>query len=250
MILTHEDVFGKEEWEAAGKPMAISTASTGTDHIDVEYLEAQGVKVLCLLDDREALEEIRASSEYTFLAILMGLRRIQCLLGAHDRRESRFELYKKRVGIVGLGRNGRNVRRWCKAFDAEVVYHDPYVPGGIFLESIFDSCDIVCVTCSLTEETAHMIDRRLLESMKKDAVLVNTSRGGVINEYDLIDVLRLRPDLTAVLDVLEGEIDGTAKDSPLWFMKNVILTPHIAGHTVESEAKANEIAERLLDHAV
>ena len=246
MILTHEDVFGKEEWEEAGKPMVISTASTGTDHIDKEYLGAQGVKVYCLLDDRDALQEIRASSEFTFMAILMGLRRVHQLLGAHDRRESRFELYKKRVGIVGLGRNGRNVRRWCKAFEAEVIFHDPYVPGGTFLESVFDSCDVIAITCSLTEETRHMINMDLFKLMKENAVFVNTSRGAVVNERDLHRVLLARPDITAVIDVLEGENTNTHTSSPLWWRPNCIVTPHIAGHTVESEAKANDIAQKLL----
>ena len=237
--------FGREEWEAAGCPREFATPSTGTDHIDLGFFEREGVKVYCLLDDREGLSEIRASSEFTFMAILMGLRRIDRVIGSMDRREAGHELYGKRVGIVGMGRNGGNVRRWCLVFGATVIYSDPLFPGGD-LGRIFETSDVVVLTCSYNEETHHMIDRPLLESMKEDAVLVNTSRGGVINEPDLIDVLRLRPDLTAVLDVLEGEIDGTAKDSPLWYMKNVILTPHIAGHTVESEAKANAIAERLL----
>ena len=253
MILTHEDVFGKEEWEAAGKPMAISTASTGTDHIDVEYLEAQGVKVLCLLDDREALEEIRASSEFTFMAILMGLRRIQRLIGAHVRREPRFELYNKIVGIVGLGRNGGNIWRWCEAFGAFPVYHDPYVRrantypwGSIGIEELFAKSDVVVITCSLTDETRHMINIDLFKLMKENAVFVNTSRGAVINEKDLHRFLLQRHDVTAVIDVLEGENDNSHTSSPLWWLGNCIVTPHIAGHTVESEAKANDIATKLL----
>ena len=239
--------FGRKEWEEADFPNAIATPSTGTDHIDMEYFEGSGVKIYCLLDDREALREIHASSEFTFMAILMGLRRIDKLIGSTDRREPTHELYEKRVGIVGLGRNGRNIRRWCAVFGAENLFHDPYVEGfSVSLEELFAECDVVVLTCALTEETTRMIDRRLLESMKENAVLVNTSRGAVINEPDLIDVMRIRPDLTAVLDVLEGELNGTAHDSPLYFMKNVIVTPHIAGHTVESIAKANAIAERLL----
>ena len=239
--------FGVLEWEAAGKPDAIATPSTGTDHINLAGMEAANVKVYSLTDDREALAEIRASSEFTFMAILMGLRRIDRVIGSTNRREPGHELYGKRVGIVGYGRIGRNIRHWCTVFGAETIFHDPYVPEVHWmLEQIFSDCDIVCITCSLTEETTHMIDKPLLKSMKENAVLVNTSRGAVINQKDLIDIFTIRTDLTAVLDVMEGELDKSHLQSPLWFMKNVILTPHIAGHTVESIEKAHAIAERLL----
>ncbi len=248
LVIDALSYFGAGEWEDAGKPSAIATPSTGTDHIDLEFFRFQGVPVYSLLDDREALSEIRASSEYTFMAILMGLRHIDRVIGSLDRREPGHELYWKHVGIVGMGRNGSNVKRWCMAFGASVVFSDPYVGVGyIPLKSIFKHCDVVVLTCTYNSETYHMIDRPLLESMPEGAVLVNTSRGGVINEKDLVDVLRVRPDITAVLDVLEGEIEGRAKESPLWLMKNVILTPHIAGFTHESMEKAHNIAVRLLE---
>jgi len=247
LVINSLKKFGRKEWEEAGSPRAFATPSTGTDHVDAGFFERSGVEVYSLTDDREALTEIRASSEFTFMAILMGLRRVDRLIGSTDRREPGHELYEKQVGIIGLGRIGKNIASWCRAFGASYSYHDPYVMNwGVTLPHLFSSSDIVCITCSLTDETTHMIDRRLLESMKENAVLVNTSRGAVINEADLIDVMRLRPDLTAVLDVLEGELDGRAHESPLYFMKNVIVTPHVAGHTVESIAKANAIAERLL----
>ncbi len=253
LVIDTLSYFGAGEWEDADKPSAIATPSTGTDHIDLEFFRFQDVPVYSLLDDREALSEIHASSEFTFMAILMGLRRIDRLIGSLDRRDAGHELYGKWVGIVGMGRNGQNVAKWCLAFGAHVTYYDPYndkeeelPPRRKSLSMVFERSDIVVLTCTYNSETYHMIDKPLMASMVENAVLVNTSRGAVINEKDLIDVLRLRPDLTAVLDVMEGEIDGTAKDSALWYMKNAIITPHIAGYTHESLAKANAIAERLL----
>ena len=246
--------FGLLEWEAAGKPKAIATPSTGTDHIALDAMEFMGVKVYSLLDDREALSEIHASSEFTFMAILMGLRRIDRVIGSLDRREPGHELYNQSVGVVGRGRNGENILRWCRAFGAATAYHDPYEDKPIegwgsswSLENIFRLSKVVVLTCTYNSETYHMIDKSLMESMVENAVLVNTSRGAVINEKDLVDVLRQRPDLTAVLDVLEGEIDGTAKDSALWHMRNCIVTPHVAGFTHESMKKAHAIAVRLLE---
>ena len=91
-----------------------------------------------------------------------------------------------------------------------------------------------------------MINYDLLKLLPRNAVFVNTSRGAVVNEEDLADILHERPDITAVIDVMEGENAKTHTFSPLWWRKNCIVTPHIAGHTVESEAKANDIAEKLL----
>jgi phosphoglycerate dehydrogenase-like enzyme len=251
LVIDHLSSFGKEEIAQYPGLRAIATASTGTDHIDLQACEEAGIKVYSLLDDREALAEIRASSEFTFMAILMGLRRIDRVIVGFDRGEAGHELYGKTVGVIGAGRIGENVMQWCSAFGATVQWHDPYRAGySSSLEEIFAECNVVCITCSLTEETAHMIDYSLMASMVENAVLVNTSRGAVINERDLRDVLQKRQDITAVLDVMEGELDGSRNESPLWFMKNVIITPHIAGYTVESNAKAHKIAEGLLDHAV
>jgi len=92
--------FGKPEIARYPGLRAIATPSTGTDHIDLNACKAAGIKVYSLLDDREALNEIRASSEFTFMAILMGLRRIDRVIGSVDRREPGQELYKKMVGII------------------------------------------------------------------------------------------------------------------------------------------------------
>jgi len=237
--------FGEGEWEDAGRPEQIATASTGVDHIDLTFMERMGVKVFSLLDDREGLNEIHASSEWTFALILMGLRRANRLLGQMDRGNAGFELYEKTVGIVGLGRIGSNIWRWCTAFGAHVLYYDPFVHGyTAALEVIFRSCNIVCVTCSFNEDTRGMIDYSLLERLPQDALLVNTSRGPIVNENDVTRILKERKDLTYAVDVWDGELKGIKP--PYLGLPNVLFTPHIAGHTVESETKAHAIAEKLL----
>ena len=163
------------------------------------------------------------------------------------------ELKGKKIGLVGLGRIGHRVAGYCKAFEAEVAYYDPYVEDVEFRKSslvgLFSQSDAVCVCCGLTSETAGMINRTLLVRLKRDACLINTSRGEVINEDDLIDVLMARPDLRVALDVLSDEVMGDHLRSPLVKMHErgqIVITPHVAGATIESQTKAARIALGLL----
>lgn len=240
----------------------IITPSTGTNHIDLEAAEARRVEVLSLLDDREGLNRIAASGEFTFLLTLNTLRRLD--VAAHEvetrrwrRREDLLrgrELQGKRVGLVGMGRIGRRMTRYCQAFGAEVVYHDPYVDADdlkhLPLPDLFGTCEVVCVCCSLTDETRGMVDRSLMERLPEGSALVNTSRGEVLVEEDLAELLDERPDLRVGLDVLAGETHDTHLDSPLLEYhdeRRIVVTPHVAGATVESQSKAARIALGLLE---
>lgn len=231
----------------------ISTASTGKNHIDEDACARRGIDVYCLLDHRETLEAISASPEFTFLLMLNTLRRLDVCM--NEVTEGRWrdneelmrgrEMYGKQIGLVGMGRIGRRLKRWCEAFDASVVYYDPYVDdidGKInSLDELFSSVDMVCVCCYLTAETTNMIDGALLGTMKPNACLVNTSRGEVIVEDDLISFIKDRPDVEVAVDVLAGEVTGTHLSSELIALHKqgrIIVTPHIAGASTESQSKA------------
>lgn len=239
----------------------IVTPSTGRNHIDSESCARRRVSVLGLTGDREALEAISASAEFTFLLLLNGLRRLDVGQREVSARRWRMredllrgrELAGKRVGLVGFGRIGRRLARYCAAFDASVLYYDPYVHTSevpaASLEEIFEQCDIVCICCALTAETAGMVNRPLLDRLKRQAVLVNTSRGEVINEDDLLTLLTARDDIAVALDVLTGEVTGTPLNSRLLTLHDrgrIVITPHVAGATMESQAKAAAIALDLL----
>ena len=237
------------------------TPSTGTNHIDVAACARRGIPVYSLLDDREALNTISASAEFTFLILLNTLRRLDVAVQEVSARRWRDredlmrgrELGGKKIGLVGFGRIGHRLARYCTAFEAEVVYHDPYVKDQEFqacpLEELFSQCDVICSCCTLSPETIGMINRSLLMRLKEGACLINTSRGEVINEEDLVAVLKTRPDLRVGLDVLAGEVTDTHLTSPLLEMHDrgqIVITPHIAGATVESQTKAATIALGLL----
>lgn len=231
----------------------ISTASTGKNHIDEDACTRRGIDVYCLLDHRETLESISASPEFTFLLMLNTLRRLDVCM--NEVTEGRWrdneelmrgrEMYGKKIGLVGMGRIGRRLKRWSEAFDATVTYYDPYVDsidGKIErLDELFSSVDMICVCCYLTSETTDMIDGVLMGMMKPNACLVNTSRGEVIVEDDLVKFINDRPDVEVALDVLAGEVTGTHLSSELIAHHKsgrIVLTPHIAGASTESQSKA------------
>ena len=237
------------------------TPSTGTNHIDQQACARRGIPVFGLLNDREGLNTISASAEFTFLLLLNTLRRLDVAVkevseGRWRHREDILrgnELYGKKVGLVGFGRIGKRIARWCTSFEAYVRVFDPYVDDcnhpRLSLEEIFSKSDIVCICPTLTAETKGLINKPLLSSLRKDACLINTSRGEVVNEKDLITVLQDRPDLRVGLDVLPGEVNNTHLASPLIRLHQqgqIVITPHIAGATVESQSKAAYCALSLL----
>ena len=239
----------------------LSTPSTGSNHINRQDCAQRGIAVFSLLDDREMLNSISASAEFTFLLLLNSMRRLDSSLpevsaGRWRAKEDEMrgnELAGKQVGLVGLGRIGRRMARYCQAFDAAVAYYDPYVNEPEVpvwpIEKIFEEADAVCICCSLTEETTGMIDYDLLRRLRPSASFINSSRGEVVNEKALAKILSERTDLKVGLDVLAGEVTNTHHESPLMEYHRqgrIVITPHIAGATVESQAKAARGALRLL----
>jgi D-3-phosphoglycerate dehydrogenase len=210
----------------------LATPSTGLNHIDLDACAKRRVKVISLLDDRAGLDDISASAEFTFKLLLDALRIAPAK-----------ELKGKVIGIVGKGRIGNKLFDWCMSFDAYCRAIDK--DGTHHLQDIFRKCDAVVVCCTYDKSTHHMIGADLLRSMKQGAALVNTSRGEVIDEYALAMVMEERPDLRVAVDVLEGEVTGTANPQRL-ISRGAIVTPHIAGETFDSRTKAARIICNLL----
>lgn len=187
-------------------------------------------------------------SEYTLAMIILGLKRAfalnRAVLNRHhyvplylDQSESVPGAYGSTVGLVSLGMIGNMVCRRLQSLSVRVVAHDPYVSEAqvqelgvdrlVSLNELFSRCDVVTIHTPLLPETRHMIRGEHVKAMKQGAVLINSSRGGVVHQDELISVLKERPDLQAVLDVTDPE--PPPHDSPLYELPNVFLTPHIAG---------------------
>ena len=161
--------------------------------------------------------------------------------------------YDTTVGLVSLGMVGRHVRRLLQAFDVRVIAYDPYLTDEdaarfkverCSLEDLFRRADVVSLHTPWLKETENMITGAHLASMKPNSTLVNTSRGAIIREHEMIDVLRQRPDLFAVLDVTHPEPPESG--SLLYTLPNVVLTPHLAGsRELECRRMGKIIVEEL-----
>jgi len=182
-------------------------------------------------------------AEYTLAHILLalggGLSSSRNFTGSKGQK--RFTVtpaggFHSTVGIVSAGMIGRRVIELLKNFDVRVIAYDPFLTEGdaaalgvqkVSLAEVFAEADVVSLHTPNLEETKKMITGELIASMKPGATLINSARGAVIDEAAMIEVLKSRPDLQAVLDVTEPE--PPLPGSPLWTLENVFLTPHIAG---------------------
>ncbi len=180
-------------------------------------------------------------SEYTLAAILFGLKSVwqHASLVRRERTFRRLPVagaYGSTVGLVSLGMIGRLVAARLRTFEVHVIAYDPYVTPEegaglgvemVSLDEIFRRADVVSIHTPWLPETVGLITGNHIASMKPYSTLINTARGAVIREDEMIAVLSRRPDLCAVLDVTYPE--PPAADSPLYTLPNVVLTPHIAG---------------------
>lgn len=234
----------------------INTCSTGMNHIDVDYCNRAGIKIYSLTKDYELINELPSTSELAFGLLLDLMRNITMSNNVTKRDKSwdylpfvgqQMKDYK--VGIVGYGRLGKIMAKFCRAFDAEVYIYDPYSDESNIdtLEELFDICDAVSLHVHVTDETRHMIDYDLLSRGVK--FLVNTSRGEIVNETDIIRALKECKLWGYGADVIEDEFGDPSK-SPFFDLENrelnCIFTPHTGGMTIQGQTKAYKWAVNKL----
>ncbi len=221
----------------------ICTASTGLNHIDMKHCEDQGIKVLSITRDSNTIEKISSTAEHSFALMMALLRNIPSAFDSVKKGEWSWEPFVGRqmnfmtVGIVGYGRLGRMMTKYCKAFDAKVMVCDPYqeAPNQSDLKTLFDESDIVSLHVHVKDDTRHMVNDELLDNIKSPVYLVNTSRGEIVDERAVIRALENGTLLGYATDVLEDEF-GNIQNSYLTKRQdlNIIVTPHIAGMTKEA----------------
>ncbi|HBE42402.1 MAG TPA: hypothetical protein DDW27_14590 [Bacteroidales bacterium] len=248
----------------AVKLKAISTPSTGTDHIDFTACEELGIKVFSMKNDTEFLSNITATAELAFALILNVIRMIpsanlHVLDGKWD--ASGFcgrELQGKTLGIIGFGRLGSIMGDYGLAFRMSVIAYDPYKKiqregiRQVNFDELLNKSDIITIHVHLNDETRGMIGRDVFRQIKRGVVLVNTSRGAIIDSDALIEALEDGTVYGAGLDVIDNELAGNITEHPLVKYarrkSNLIITPHIGGVTVDSQQKAFIHAlEKLID---
>lgn len=234
----------------------VGRAGVGVDNVDVEAATERGVIVM-----NTPLGNTIATAELTITHILCGARPVpqaaaSMRAGQWDRKSfSGLELFRKTLGVVGLGRIGTEVAKRAQAFGMRVLAFDPYLAPSrakamqveaVSLDDLLKQADYITVHMPLTEQTQYMIDEAALAKCKKGVKLFNCARGGIIKEAALIAALKSGHVAAAGLDVFETE--PLAADSELRKFPNVTLTPHLGASTAEAQdAVGIEIAEQIAD---
>ena len=243
------DPFDERVLRASRDLRVIARVGVGTDSVDVEAATRAGVAV-CTTPGINAT----TTADHTIALMLAALRRV----AEHDRamRRGRWprgrseepsELSGATVGLVGFGTIGRLVAERLSGFGVRLLVADPdarSAPDGVErvdLDTLVASCDVVSLHAPLSGRTAGLFDARRIAAMRSSAILVNTARGGLVDEPALIDALEARRLRAAALDVFAEEPPASAR---LRELPNVVLTPHVGG---VSERSAAEMCARATD---
>ena len=239
--------------KSATKLSCISQAGVGVDKIDIRTASRLGI----LVANAPIEWDVMNVAEHTvafILALAKKLKQIPIFLergiSLWDKRMDTIYLGKGScIGIIGLGRIGSKVAELLRPFGVKLLGYDPYVPKDkakrldvklVDLKTLLKESDFVTIHVPLTSETHHLIGARELALMKKTSYLINTSRGGVVDEAALIAALRDKKIAGAALDVVEDE--PLKPSHPLFHFENVLLTPHIAGRSTESAKESARMA--------
>ncbi len=253
------DIIDSDIIKCAQKLKVISTYSVGFDHIDIKAAREHQIKIGYT---PEVLTN--ATADLTVGLILDLVRRIsegdrlirkgdwRVIFGAYDYVGN--DLEGKTLGVLGMGRIGQAVSERARAFGMKIVYHNrKNLPHSlerklharyVSFPELIKTSDIFSIHVPYTEQTEGMINKNVLKKMKKTALLVNTARGKIINEVDLVRALKARNIAGAALDVFEMEPIG--RHHALTEMQNVVLTPHIGSSTAETRKKMAAITVQNL----
>jgi D-3-phosphoglycerate dehydrogenase len=257
-----------EMLQHAPRLKVIASPSTGTDHLDVAEMERRGIALLSLTREYELLNTFTATAECAWGFLLACMRRIPAGLDAvrkGDWARERFtgrQLSRKTLGVIGVGRLGKMVVEYGKAFRMRVLGCDPkpiQIPGveQADMETLLAQSDVISIHVHLTQQTRGMISRDAFAKMKHGVVLINTSRGAIIDEAALLEALQSGKVAAAGLDVIDGEWMKDITQHPLVRYaqqhNNLVITPHVGGATVESigDARifmAKKLAEYIQQH--
>jgi len=235
---------------AAGEVRVIGRLGVGLDNIDVDACAARGIEVIPATGaNAESVAEYVVGAAIVLLrGAFFSTRAVEAGTWPRQTLSQGREAAGKVIGIVGYGNIGQLTARKAEALGMRVVSYDPQVATASTrdLDALLADSDVVSLHIPLTPETRGLLNAPRLGRMKRDAVLINTARGGIIDEVALAAMLREGRLGGAALDVFENE--PLAAGSPLAGAPRLLLTPHIAGVTVESNERVSAlIADRVLE---
>lgn len=235
----------EEVLDAASKLKMIQRTGVGTDMLNREALKKKNIPVYINVGINA-----RSVAEHAMMLILTTLRRLAVINAdvkggtwlKQDTGVKSRELYGKTVGIIGMGNIGRMVVKMLKGFGVDILYYDMYRQSeenerklGIVytsMDEIFQKADIISLHCPLVPETNNIINTETISKMKKGVIIINTARGGLIDEAALVRALKSGHVGAAGLDVFSKE--PPSKRNPLFGFNNVTVSPHVGGLSYEA----------------
>lgn len=236
-VIAGTEPLTKKVLEQLSNLKVISRCGTGLNNVDLAAAQSLGIKVRNTPDIH-----VDAVAELTLAGLLCLIRNLA--VADSDIRKGNWKkkmgrsLYNKKIGIIGYGKVGKRFAELIRPFTRYIYFYDPFVPGttdsiAVKLESLpelLSNCDIISIHIPLTTDNQYLMDINSFKLLKDDAVILNTSRGGLIDEDALYLFLKNNPNATAYLDVFEKEpYTGT-----LTGLDNILLTSHIGTTTRET----------------
>ncbi|MBP7808139.1 MAG: hydroxyacid dehydrogenase [Bacteroidia bacterium] len=264
LVLRSKFKITKEIIDSAKKMKCIGRAGAGMENIDVPYAESKGIKCVSAPEgNRDAVAEHTVGM---LLMLFNNLKRVdnEVRNGIWLRAENRgVELLGKTIGIIGYGNMGSAFAQRLQGFGCKVLVYDKYKKGfgnssiaEATLEQLYNECDVVSLHTPLTDETNYLINADFINKFRKNIYIINTARGKCLNTDDLVSALESGKVSGACLDVLEYEsisfenLDATKLPAPMQYLiksDKVVLSPHIAGWTHESNYRISKIiAEKMI----
>jgi len=254
LITSLTDVFDAEVLSQIKRTKIFANYAVGYNNFDIDYAKENNI---IITNTPEVLSDTTAE---TAISLLFAVSRRIVEADTYVRKGNwkgfspklllGKDIHSKTLGIIGAGRIGNRFAEKMRGFHMQVLYHNRDRDLGFeksfnaiykSLEDLLKESDIVTIHVPLTKETKHMITKKELALMKSDAILINTSRGNVINEVDLINILKNKAIYGAGLDVFEDE---PAINEELMTLKNVVLTPHIGSASIETREEMALIAAK------
>ena len=232
----------------------INTASTGLNHINQNDCKKLNIKIISLTKDFKLIKKLPSTSELSF-GLMINLQRniIQSFQSVKNRKWDYTpfigqELSSLTIGIIGLGRLGNLMANYAKAFGMRVFYYDPFKETRKYkktnLKRLLQIADVISIHAHVNNQTKYMINKKILRFAKKKPVIINTSRGELVNEQDIIWGLKNKIISGYGADVIEKEFIGINKSPIIKNINkyNIIITPHIGGMTYQGQLRAYNYA--------
>jgi len=255
LIVRSATTVGGNMMDAASNLKVVGRAGVGIDNVEMEAASARGIAVYNAPGGNTI-----AAAEMTMALMLTLIRKIPAAeqsvrQGLWDRAAFKgTQLRGRTLGLIGAGRIGGEVAKRCRAFDMDCIVYDPYLTQDradelgvllVELNTVLEDADVISIHVPLNDETRGLVGDDALGRMKRGAIVINASRGGVINEVSLARALHDGSVAGAALDVFE--VEPLRDDSPLREAPNLVLTPHLAGSTAEAQIEvAREVAAHIM----